>query len=74
MAKVKINKMAEKEEVQFKKKKRKKGRVMHAGALGIRQNVRGLVFTVQCFFLNLKLGIMSLLTGKYFPRYHLGPF
>ena len=41
VAKVKINKMAEKAEVQF---------MLHVRVLGIRQSVRGLVFAVHCFF------------------------
>ena len=62
MAKVKINKMAEKAEVQFKKKRGKKGQVLHVRVLGIRQSVRGLfLFAVQCFFfVILKLGVMGL--------------
>jgi len=41
MAKAKINKMAEKAEVQFKKKKRKKRQVLHVRIKRIRQSVRG---------------------------------
>ena len=54
VAKVKIlDKMAEKAEVQFKKKNRKNRHVLHVRVLGIRQSVRGLVFAVHCncFFL-----------------------
>ena len=59
-AKVKINKMAEKAEVQFKKN-RKNRHVLHVRVLGIRQSVRGLVFAVHCFFfVILKLGVMGL--------------
>ena len=50
MAKLKVNKMAGKAEVQFKKKREKKRHVLHVRILGIRQSVRGLVFAVQCFF------------------------
>jgi len=61
MAKVKINKMAEKAEVQFKKKREKKRQVLHLRVLGIRQTVRDLVFAVHCFFfVILKLGVMGL--------------
>ena len=61
MAKVKINKMTEKAEVQFKKKRGKKGQGLHVRVLGIWQSVRGLVFAVQCFFfVILKLGVMDL--------------
>ena len=60
-AKVKINKIAEKAEVQFKKKREKKRQVLHLRVLGIRQSVRGLVFAVHCFFfVILKLGVMGL--------------
>ena len=59
-AEVKINKMAEKAEVQFKKN-RKNRHVLHVRVLGIRQSVRGLVFAVHCFFfVILKLGVMGL--------------
>ena len=58
-AKVKINKMAEKAEVQFKKIG--KTDTFHVRVLGIRQSVRGLVFAVHCFFfVILKLRIMGL--------------
>ena len=61
MAKVKINKMAEKAEVQFKKKKRKKRQVLHVRVLGICQSVRDLGFAVPCFFfVILRLGVMGL--------------
>ena len=57
---MKINKMAEKAEVQFKKN-RKIRHVLHVRVLGIRQSVRGLVFAVHCFFfVILKLGVMGL--------------
>ena len=59
-AKVQINKMAEKAEVQFKKS-RKNRHVLHVRVLGIRQSVRGLVFGVHCFFfVILKLGVIGL--------------
>ena len=61
MAKAKINKIAEKAEVQFKKKKMKRRQVLHLRVLGIRQSVRGLGFAVPCFcFVILKLGVMGL--------------
>jgi len=50
VAKVKINKMAEKDEVQFKRKKRENRQVLHVRVLGLRQSVRGLVLAVHCFF------------------------
>ena len=57
---MKINKMGEKAEVQFKKN-RKNRHVLHVRVLGIRQSVRGLVFAVHCFFfVILKLGVMGL--------------
>jgi len=46
MAKMKIKKMAEKAEVQFKKKKRRKRQVLHVRGLGIRQSVGGFGFAV----------------------------
>ena len=48
MAKMKINKMVEKAEVQFKKKEWRKRRVLRVRVLGICQSVRG--FGVSCFF------------------------
>ena len=57
---MKINKMAGKAEVQFKKN-RKNRHVLDVRVLGIRQSVRGLVFAVHCFFfVILKLRIMGL--------------
>ena len=53
---MKINKMAEKAEVEFKKNMKNR-HVLHVRVLGIRQSVRGLVFAVHCFFfVILKLG------------------
>ena len=57
-----MNKMAEKAEVQFKKKQEKQTRfACIVRVLGIRQSVTGLVFAVHCFFfVILKLGVMGL--------------
>ena len=61
MARVKINKMAEKAEVHFKKKRGKTRQVLHVRVLGIRQSDGGLVFAVHgFFFVILKLGVMGL--------------
>ena len=51
--------MAEKAEVQFKKKTRKKRQVLHLRVLGIRQSVRGLVFAVHCFFFVITFKVRS---------------
>ena len=45
-----ISKMAEKPEVQFKKKKEEKKTSLHIRVLGTRQSVKGLSFAVPCFF------------------------
>ena len=60
-AKVKMNKMAEQAEVQFKKKKEEKRQVLHVRVLGIWQSVRDLGFAVPYLFCVIsKLGVMGL--------------